>query len=251
METGWNLWHGCHKISEGCKNCYVYRRDSSVDRDASQVLKTQNFNLPVKRSRGREYKIPSGSTIWTCFTSDFFIEEADEWRVEAWKMIRERSDCSFIIPTKRIERMEECLPSDWGDGYDNVTICCTVENQKRADQRLPVFLALPIKHRQIYCEPLLEKIDIEKYLDERIEVVAAGGESGFNARVCDFDWIKSLSEQARRKNVGFHFHQTGARFVKDGKLYKIERKYQHSQARKAKIDYKRTDGNIQLSWEEL
>jgi hypothetical protein len=90
-------------------------------------------------------------------------------------MIRERSDCSFIIPTKRIERMEKCLPSDWGDGYENVTICCTVENQKRADQRLPVFLALPIKHRQIYCEPLLEKIDIEKYLDDRIEVVAAGG----------------------------------------------------------------------------
>ena len=103
METGWNLWHGCHKISEGCKNCYVYRRDSTVDRDASQVLKTQNFNLPVKRSRGREYKIPSGSTVWTRFTSDFFIEEADTWRDEAHLMIHRQSDLHFYMVTKCAE----------------------------------------------------------------------------------------------------------------------------------------------------
>ena len=103
--VNWNLWHGCHKISEGCQNCYVYRRDSSVDRDASAVTKTQNFNLPVKRSRGGEYKIPLGSFVWTCFTSDFFIEEADGWRTDAWKMIKERSDCTFLFITKRIERI--------------------------------------------------------------------------------------------------------------------------------------------------
>ena len=235
--VNWNLWHGCHKISEGCKNCYVYRRDSSVDRDASKVVKTQNFNLPVRRSRNGEYKVPHGSLVWTCFTSDFFIEEADEWRADAWKMIRERSDCTFIFITKRIDRFYECIPSDWGDGYDNVHIGCTIENQKRADQRLPIFLSAPIKHRFICCEPLLEKIDVSQYLCDKVDELSAGGESGFNARVCDFEWVKSLSMQAQNANVSFSYHQTGAKLLKDGKLYKIDRKYQHSQAKKAGINY--------------
>lgn len=235
--VNWNLWHGCHKISEGCQNCYVYRRDSSVDRDASAVTKTQNFNLPVKRSRGGEYKIPLGSFVWTCFTSDFFIEEADGWRTDAWKMIKERSDCTFLFITKRIERIYDCLPSDWGEGYDNVIIGCTVENQKQADRRLPVFLSAPIKHRQIFCEPLLEEIDLTKYLCGKIEAVGAGGESGPDARVCDFDWVKSLSEQAKKADISFSYHQTGARLLKDGRFYKIDRRFQHSQAKKSGIDY--------------
>ncbi len=233
----WNPWHGCHKISEGCQNCYVYRRDSSVDRDASVVTKTQNFNLPVKRSRNGEYKIPLGSLVWTCFTSDFFIEEADEWRTDAWKMIKERSDCTFIFITKRIDRIYDCIPSDWGEGYDNVCIGCTVENQKQADRRLPVFLSAPIKHRFICCEPLLEEIDLTNYLCDKVDELSAGGESGFNARVCNFDWVKSLSEQAKNANVSFSYHQTGAKLLKDGRLYKIDRKFQHSQAKKASVDY--------------
>jgi len=69
----WNLWHGCHKISEGCRNCYVYRADAKHGRDSSAVAKTGNFNLPVKRNRQREYKIPSGETVNTCFTSDMDV----------------------------------------------------------------------------------------------------------------------------------------------------------------------------------
>ena len=80
----WNLWHGCHKISPGCKNCYVYRFDAAFNRDASIVSKNADFGLPLKRKRNGEYKIPAGETVYTCFTSDFFLKEADEWRIEAW-----------------------------------------------------------------------------------------------------------------------------------------------------------------------
>ena len=44
----WNLWHGCTKVSAGCKNCYVYRRDESVGRDPTKVEKAQSFDLPVR-----------------------------------------------------------------------------------------------------------------------------------------------------------------------------------------------------------
>ena len=56
------------------------------------------------------------------------------------------------------------MPPDWEDGWDNVTICSTCENQDRADYRLPIFLSLPIKQREIICEPMIGEINMEKYL---------------------------------------------------------------------------------------
>ena len=90
----------------------------------------------------------------------------------------------------------------------------------------------------IVVEPMLERIDLREYLDDSIEEICAGGESGKNARVLDFEWIKDLSNQCREKDINFSFHQTGNRIKVDSKIYNIERKYQHSQARKAKVDYK-------------
>lgn len=236
MYSMWNLWHGCHKVSEGCLHCYVYRRDSRYDIDSSQVRKTQSFNLPVARKRDGTYKVPPHTTLWTCFTSDFFISEADQWRDEAWAMIHARPDVNFILITKRIDRVAECLPDDWGDGYDNVTLYCTVENQKRADMRLPVFKRLPFKHKCIICEPLLGPISLSQWLGEWVEEVSVGGESGPGARPCDFKWVMQIRADCVAANVPFFFKQTGANFIKDGKTYKIPRKLQSAQARKAAID---------------
>ena len=233
----WNPWHGCHKISAGCQNCYVYRIDASFDRDASIVSKTADFNLPVRKARNGSYKLSAGETIYTCFSSDFFLEEADEWRIEAWKMIQLRSDLHFLIITKRIDRFSVNLPHDWGDGYNNVTICSTCENQDRVEHRLPILLSVPIKHKAIICEPLLEPVNLSRWLNPSIESVTVGGESGRDARICDFGWVTNIRTQCVEKNVSFHFRQTGARFVKDGRLYNIKRIDQHSQAAKAGIDF--------------
>jgi len=238
MSVTWNPWHGCKKISTGCKNCYVYRIDGRHGRDSSIVEKTLSFDLPVKKRRDGEYKIPSGEDIYTCFSSDFFLEDADPWRPEAWAMIKERHDCKFLIITKRIHRFTVGLPEDWCEGYENVTICSTVENQDRADFRLPILREAPIKHKMIICEPLLEKINLIDYLGDWVEEVVVGGESGNEARICDFEWVMDIQKQCLQKDVPFHFKQTGARFVKDGHLYRISRMLQHQQAVKAGIDYK-------------
>ncbi len=236
----WNPWHGCTKISAGCKFCYVYRQDEmyGCEIGSNVARKTAAFDLPVKRKRDKSYKLPSGKVVFTCFTSDFLLEDADEWRPDCWRMIRERSDCMFYFFTKRIDRFADCIPSDWGDGYPNVLIGCTVENQAMADHRLPIFMSAPIRHKIITAAPLLEQINILPYLDSSIEEVSVGGESGVNARPCHYDWILDLRRQCVEKNVPFRFHQTGAYFVKDGKLFRIMRKYQLSQAHKAGIDYR-------------
>ncbi len=236
----WNPWHGCKKISPGCTNCYVYRRDAEFGKDSSVVTRTSKFDMPVKCNRKGDYKLqPDGESVYTCMTSDFFLDEADVWRAEAWNIIRRRSDLHFVIITKRIHRFEVELPGDWGSGYENVTIFCTCENQNQADYRLPVFLELPIKHRTVIHEPMLEQIDIRKYLATgKIEGVTCGGESGPDARVCDFSWILDSMEQCVEYDVPFWFKQTGAMFKKGNKVYLIDRKAQMSQAQKAGVNYK-------------
>lgn len=237
MTRVWNPWHGCRKISEGCLNCYVYRIDRAVGREGREVNLNAAYDLPARCGKGG-MKIKPGDEIYTCLSSDFFLEEADPWRPRAFEMMAARRDLTFIIITKRITRAPLCLPGDWGDGsaYSHIHIGCTCENQRRADERLPVFLGLPIAHRFVVCEPLLERIDLSPYLDGRIESVIAGGESGEGARVCDFEWVSSLRDACAASGTSFRFKQTGANFRKGGKVYSIPRKYQLTQARAAGID---------------
>jgi protein gp37 len=217
----------------------VYRGDEKWGRDSRDVRKTARFGMPLERYANGGYKYPSGSQFWTCFSSDFFLEDAgtNEWRQEAWCMIKERSDCGFFIITKRILRFRECIPPDWGAGYENVTIGVTCENQCRADERLPFFRDLPVAHKVFVHEPLLSPLAISAHLFRGVENVIAGGESGENARPCRYEWFLSLREQCEAAKVPFIFKQTGARFIKDGKLYTIPRHLQHIQAKKAGINY--------------
>ena len=204
--------------------------------DTSIIEKTKDFLKPAERLKNGNYKMKSG-IVYTCFSTDFLIEEADEWRNECWDMIKERQDCTFLFLTKRIERFASCVPDDWGDGYENVVVCCTVETQENADKRLAVFESLPIKHKCITAQPLLERINIEPYLDN-IELVVVGGESDANARPLDYDWVLDIREQCIDKNVSFEFRQCGTHFIKDGKEYKLQTKDLCAQARKAGINFK-------------
>lgn len=231
----WNPWRGCHKYSEGCKYCYIHKGDSKRKIDTNNIIKTDKFYAPIDKTKKGEYKMKSGQTVYLGFSTDFLIEEADEWRDECWRIMKERPDLNFLFLTKRIERLVKCLPEDWKNGYDNVTIGCTVENQKTAEERLSIFKKLPIKHKNIICQPLIEKISIEKYLDG-VELVVVGGESDKNARPLNYDWVLSIREQCISSKVSFEFRQCGTHFIKDGKTYYLKTRDLCSQAKKANIN---------------
>ena len=73
-KAAWNPWHGCHKCSPGCLNCFVYYLDGLHGKDAGIITRSKtNFNLPLKKDKNGKYKIPSGAEVATCFTSDFFM----------------------------------------------------------------------------------------------------------------------------------------------------------------------------------
>ncbi len=240
MRDIWNPWHGCKRVSEGCAHCYMYYLDSLRDKDGSIIYKTKtNFDYPLKKNKDGSYKVKSSQMIRVCLTSDFFLKEADIWRDEVWHIIKQRSDVIFSLLTKRPERVIDCLPIDWERGYENIILNVTCENQRRADERIPILLDLPFKHKGIMCAPFIGPVDIEKYLStNQIEQVLCDGENYEGARPCDYAWVKSLSDQCKKADVTFVFCGTGNLFIKDGKTYHIKNGLQAIQAYKSNLSHK-------------
>lgn len=235
----WNPWHGCHRISEGCDHCYMYFLDGKRGIDTSLVTRTANFDLPLRRDRHGNYKLKPGMQLYVCLSTDFFVEEADAWRDDVWAMMRTRSDIAFRLLTKRAHRIKDCLPADWGDGYENVMLSVTCENQRNADERLPLLLDVPAKHKGFMAAPFIGAVDASRYLATgQIEEVICGGENYDGARPCHYEWVESLSRQCAEADVTFNFIETGTVFVKEGRTYRIPSKdIQSVQAYKSRLSH--------------
>ena len=224
MHDIWNPWHGCRKCSEGCQNCYMFFLDALRGKRGEDIYRTKaGFRYPLRKDRGGRYKVKSGEMLRVCMTSDFFLEEADAWREEAWEIIAQRPDVKFFLLTKRPERAADHLPWNWGDGWENVMLNVSCENQRRADERIPILLDLPFRHKGVMCAPLIGPVSLEKYLtDGQIRQVLCEGENYGGARPCRYEWVRALRDACAACDVTFVFCGTGRRFVKDGKTYRIE-----------------------------
>lgn len=232
----WNPWRGCRRVSEGCRYCYVHQGDAKRNMDTSEIIKLPQFDAPVQKKKDGSYKMTAGKTVFVCFSSDFFIEEADDWRGACWEMMRARPDLTFLFLTKRIQRFYDVIPNDWGSGYANVHIGCSVENQLQSDRRLAFFQKLPIKQKTIICQPMIEPINIEPYLSG-IHQVVVGGEYHRDARPLDYQWVLDIREQCIRRNVSFEFRQCGTHFIKDGRKYTLSYRQLAKQAKMADINW--------------
>jgi protein gp37 len=218
-DATWNPWMGCRKVSAGCKNCYMFRDMKFYGRDPDIVVKASasTFNNPMKWKVNR--KLSSGSRIFTCSWSDFFIEEADEWRYRAWDIIKHTPEFTYIILTKRPERILGSLPMDWTLGYPNVWLLISAENQSAYDERWKELAAIPAAIRGVSAEPLLGPIQIPAsdlyYLPP--DWVITGGESDKNSpRSMDPDWARSLRDQCQAAGISFFHKQNGGAHRIDG-----------------------------------
>lgn len=232
MHDIWNPWHGCTKCSPGCKNCYMYALDEmrGVQTPSNECHKTGYFKYPLSKYRATgEYKVRSGERIRVNMTSDTFLEDADEWRDDMWKIIKTRSDVIFWLLTKRPERIMDHLPSDWGDGYDNVALNITCENQEMFDKRIDIFLDIPAKHKGLCLAPLISDIDITKALASgHIEEVSVGGENYNNPRVCEYEWVKHIADTCAAYKTNFIWYETGTNLAVNGELFYIPVKQDQS-----------------------
>jgi len=196
-EATWNPWHGCLKVSPGCAHCYMYRDKLRFGQDASQVLRSKSsFDAPTK---WKESKV-----IFTCSWSDFFIEQADEWRDEAWEVIRSTPQHTYQILTKRPERIGERLPSGWPMG--NVWLGVSVENP-RFYKRIEILADIPAAIRFLSLEPLLAPMP--RLPLKGISWVVVGGESGPHCRPMQAEWVREIRSQCAKAKVAFFFKQWG------------------------------------------
>ena len=214
----WNPWHGCKKVSAGCKFCYMYRDKERYGQIPTAVLKSKTkFNEPMK------WKEPQ--LIFTCSWSDWFIEEADAWRPEAWEVIKNTPHHTYQILTKRPERIKVCLPPDWGDGYPNVWLGVSVESNDEK-QRLKILSEIPARIRFISAEPLIGELDLEDIVDvisTSFHWLIIGGESGNNTgkyryRPCEIDWIYTLIDQGKTMGLSVFVKQLGTHLAEQYKL---------------------------------
>lgn len=233
----WNPFRGCHKIKEGCLYCYTHTGDLKRNIDTNIITKTDSFDYPIKKNKNGTYKLKPGSLCFVCFTSDFLLEEADEWRLELYSMMKQRSDVQFLFLTKRIDRFLEVLPTDWNDGYDNVTVGVSVSTQKEVDDSISLLMTLPIKHKNIILQPLIEAVNIEAY-QNGCELVVVGGEYGNKARPMNYEWVLDIRNQCLKQKTSFEFRQCSTYFIKDGIEYKLKYRELMSQAKKADINLK-------------
>ncbi len=196
-----NFWHGCKKVSAGCKFCYMYRDKEKYGQDPEVIVK-RDFNIIRRELK----KLPAGYKIFTCSWSDFFIKEADGWREEAWQIIKENPQLQWQILTKRPERIKKHLPKDWGDGYNNVWLGVSVENDSiSVTQRIVYLRLVPAKIKFISFEPLIGSMFYSFVAD--VSWIIIGGESGndkglYKYRPCKLEWIEFVVDSYRNQHPG-------------------------------------------------
>jgi protein gp37 len=211
-DATWNPWYGCQKVSAGCKHCYAQR---------DMLRFGKNFDVVTKAKDGTFFAPDKWTDepliIFVCSWSDFFIEDADFWRDEAWEIIRRNPQHIFLLLTKRIERVEMCLPDDWGEGYPNVWLGVSVANKDEV-YRLPLALEIPAALHFISAEPLVGEIEIFEYLYKGgfrpgYKWVIVGGESGVGTEWRDLkiEWVDKTYQDCQNADVAFFFKQWAGR----------------------------------------
>lgn len=234
-----NPWMGCTKVSPGCKFCYA---ETMMDTRYGKVqwgpqgkrVRTSdaNWRKPLAWNRAAEFA-GKRARVFCASLADVFEDKVDQaaamtgWRAELWDLIGQTPWLDWLLLTKRPEFVGRMVPPEWMTGYwpANVWIGTSVEDQRRADERIPELLMIPATVRFLSVEPLLGPIDILDKLDNvfytedsdyptigpSIDWVIVGGESGKDARPMHPEWVRSIRDQCQETGVPFFFKQWGGK----------------------------------------
>src|SRR3972149_3075649 len=183
--SSWNPWMGCAKVSEGCRNCYAQRDMKRFGRDFGTPTRSKTtFEDPLKWKEPRR--------IFVCSWSDFFLETVPpDWREDAWAVMRQAPQHTYLLLTKRPQNIAGMLPKTWtARPYPNVWLGVSAENPRRADQR---------------GDPVPVQVQTDK-----LNWVITGGESDLqNLRPMDLAWVRSIRDQCQEAGVAFFYKQRG------------------------------------------
>jgi protein gp37 len=241
-----NPWEGCTKVSPGCLHCYAETRNArwgggtapnwgkGAPRRRTSLanwLKPRQWHKAASAAieeamhdfAADTYVAPPRPRVFCASLADWLDDEVPrEWQSDLLRLIEATPTLDWLLLTKRPENWEGVMTNavlddvemahDWVNGRPpaNVWIGTTVEDQTRADERIPELLKIPAKVRFLSCEPLLRPVNLEReFRDGGIHWLIAGGESGTGARPMHPDWARSLRDQCADADVPFLFKQWG------------------------------------------
>jgi len=234
----WNPVTGCTKVSQGCKNCYaetIANRFWGERKFTDIICHEDRLNYPLHLKKPQKIFVNS--------MSDLFHEKVPfEFILKVFSIMHKAKQHTFQILTKRPERILE-LKGKMPEPYfnlelftQNIWLGISCEDQKTADERIPILLQIPAAVRWLSVEPMLGKIDLSKHLfydgsngeyycewcggfigndhdcynsGAGIDWVVVGGESGPHARPMHPDWVRSIRDQCQAAGVPFYFKQWG------------------------------------------
>ncbi len=160
-DATWNPVTGCTPISPGCANCYA-RTFLNRFRGVKGHKFEHGFDVrlhPDCLEEPLHWRKPK--RVFVCSVSDLFHEDVpDSFLDDVWGVMAKASHHTFMVLTKRPARMLAYVRGWWQQGMDHIWLGVTVENQKAADERIPLLLQTPAAVRFLSCEPLLEPVDI-------------------------------------------------------------------------------------------
>lgn len=275
-DTTWQIVTGCSVVSPGCTNCYAMRlaggrmqhhpsrQGLTIETKAGAVwnglvrFNEQWLTQPLSWRTPRK--------IFVAAHGDLFHEGVTDAQLDLIFCVAAIARRHvFQILTKRPDRMRDYFAAlqpvfeerMWATGLlefsndlswplPNVWLGVSVEDQARADERIPALLATPAAVRWISAEPLLGPVNLDhvKFFDRqtegggwetgwesslngkrfdpwndetmeseghtRLDWVVVGGESGKGARPMHPDWARQIRDQCAAAGVPFLFKQWGA-----------------------------------------
>ena len=220
-DATWNPVTGCTPVSSACDHCYAARM---IGRGLPKMGHEGPFSHvqfhPSRLDQPLRWKKPR--RIFVCSMGDLFHEQvAMAWVDDVRRTISKCQQHTFMVLTKRPERMKEYFTSEWYRPPINLWLGVTAENQEMADLRIPILLQTPAAKRFVSVEPCLGPVDLTriKIYNGVIECaggrlppvdwIIAGGESGPGARPMHPNWPRSLRDQCQAAGVPFFFKQWG------------------------------------------
>lgn len=234
-----NWWHGCCKVSDGCKNCYAETLDRRFGRavwgpakTTPRMMMSENYwRQPLKWNAAAE-KAGKRARVFCSSMADVFEDHPGvvEARARGFALIEQTPNLDWLLLTKRPENIDRMLPERWhraDQGFPrNVWLGFSAEDRQRFDERWQImeWVKRMWHPSVVFCsaEPLLGALDISDALTEidlgdedhqvwsaTLDWVIVGGESGHGARPMHPDWARSLRDQCVAAGIAYHFKQFG------------------------------------------
>lgn len=211
-----NPWIGCQKVSPGCDHCYAETMNNRYKWNGAGW----GPGAPRKRTSDANWRKPLGwakqatklglsHRVFCASLADAFDNKAPEGaRQDLFALIRATPELDWLLLTKRPKNIGKMLPADWGEGYANVWLGTTAEDQQRYDHRWRILSEVPAKVKFISYEPAIGRLKMGNVSESGApDWIICGGETGHGARRMKKRWARNLRDECATLGVPFFMKQ--------------------------------------------